>query len=228
MEQDQEILRVQLRGTLLDLLRLLENLDSDGLDAAVFRLEQLASHVLRLCDVNLVDDDIHHLITDTISKLRRVEEINTNAPFVTGAVYSGRPGRPALDISYDQLVYLLNFELSVPDIAQALGVSESTIFRRMKTYGLSAHQNVVLSDQELDDKVREVLREFPNAGYRRVISQLSVNGLRPAQLRVREAMQRVDPQGVAVRWLRLTPRRQYNVSGPLALWHIDGNHKLIR
>lgn len=41
-------------------------------------------------------------------------------------------------------------------------------------------------------------------------------------------MQRVDPQGVAVRWLRLTPRRQYNVSGPLALWHIDGNHKLIR
>ena len=57
-------------------------------------------------------------------------------------------------------------------------------------YGLSARQNVALSDQELEDKVREVLREFPNAGYRRVISQLSVNGFRPAQLRVREAMQR--------------------------------------
>lgn len=41
-----------------------ENLDSDGLDAALFRLEQLASHALRLCDVNLVDDDIHHLITE--------------------------------------------------------------------------------------------------------------------------------------------------------------------
>ena len=128
---------------------------------------------------------------------------------MTGAVYSGRPGCPALDISYDHLVYLLNIELSVPDIAQALGVSESTIFRRMKTYGLSARQNVAISDQE-----------FPNAGYHRVISQLSVTGLRPAQLRVREAMQRVDPQVVAVRWLRLTPRRQYNVSGPLALWHI--------
>ena len=45
MEQEQETLRVQLRGTLLDLLRQLENLDSDGLDAAVFRLEQLAFHV---------------------------------------------------------------------------------------------------------------------------------------------------------------------------------------
>lgn len=39
MDQEQEVLRVQLRGTLLDLLRQLENLDSDGLDAAVFRLE---------------------------------------------------------------------------------------------------------------------------------------------------------------------------------------------
>lgn len=62
----------------------------------------------------------------------------------------------------------------------------------------------------------------------RVISHLSVNGLRPAQLRVREGMQRVDPPGVAVRWLRLTPRRQYSESGALALWHIDGNHKLIQ
>lgn len=68
MDQEQQILQVQLKGTLLDLLRQFENLDSDGLDTAVFRLEQLASLVLRLCDVNLVDDDIHHLITDTISK----------------------------------------------------------------------------------------------------------------------------------------------------------------
>ena len=71
MDQEQEILRVQLRGTLLDLLRQLENLDSDGLDAAVFRLEQLAYHVLRLCDVNLVDDDIHHLF-QSYEELKRL------------------------------------------------------------------------------------------------------------------------------------------------------------
>jgi len=35
MDQEEEILRVQLRGTLLDLLRQLENFNSDGLDAAV-------------------------------------------------------------------------------------------------------------------------------------------------------------------------------------------------
>ena len=84
-----------------------------------------------------------------------------------------------------------------------------------------------LSDDELDDKIREILPEFLNAGYRRVVSQLFVNGLKPPQMQVRESMQKVDPQDVAVRWLALTPRRQYRVSGPLSLWHIDGNHKLI-
>jgi hypothetical protein len=49
MNQEQEILRVQLRGTLLDLLRQIENLDSEQLDGLVLRLEQLASHIIRLC-----------------------------------------------------------------------------------------------------------------------------------------------------------------------------------
>ena len=69
---------------------------------------------------------------------------------------------------------------------------------------------------------------FPNAGYRRVQSQLCLSGIKVSQLRVRESMQRTDPEGVATRWLALTPRATYCVSGPLALWHIDGNHKLIR
>ena len=99
----------------------------------------------------------------------------------------------------------------------------------MRDYRLPSRQNLPhLSDEKLDDKMREILQEFPNAGYHRVISQLFANGLKPPQMQVRESMRRVDPQGVAVRWLRLTPRRQYRVSGPLALWHIDGNHKLIR
>ena len=47
--------------------------------------------------------------------------------------------------------------------------------------------------------------------------------------RIREAMRRVNPAGVLLRALELRTihRRQYQVYGPLALWHIDGNHKLI-
>ena len=229
MNQEQEILRVQLRGTLLDLLRQIENLDSEQLDGVVFRLEQLASHIIRLCDVNLVDDEIQYLVTEAMQNLQRAEHMTSPRPFTMNVVHSGRAGRPYFDISQELLNYFLNYQFSVPDIARALGVSPSTIFRRMNKYGLAIRNNLpYLSDEELDSKVREILLEFPNAGYRRVISQLSVAGLKPSQIRVRQSMQRVDPQGVAVRWLCLTPRRKYSVSGPLALWHIDGNHKLIR
>jgi hypothetical protein len=229
MNEQQETLRVQLRGSLVDLLRQLQNLDSEQLDAITFRLGQLASHIIRLCDVNLVDDEIQHCVTQAMYYLQRVEELNTDRPFTTEVVHSGIPGRPGLDISLEQLNYFLNYQFSISDIARTLGVSQSTIFRRMRKYGLFVRCNLPpLLDDELDAKIREILQEFPNAGYRRVISQLAVAGLKPPQMRVRESMQRVDPQGVAVRWLRLTPRRQYSVSGPLALWHIDGNHKLIR
>ena len=74
----------------------------------------------------------------------------------------------------------------MPDIARALGVSKSTIFRRMNKYGLAARNNSpLISDEELDSKVQEILTQFPNAGYRRVISQLSVAEVKPSQIRVR-------------------------------------------
>jgi len=48
--------------------------------------------------------------------------------------------------------------------------------------------------------------------------------------RVQESMRRVDPGGILVRTLQLNPRRRrrYSVPAPNSLWHIDGNHKLIR
>ena len=46
-------------------------------------------------------------------------------------------------------------------------------------------------------------------------------------------MQRVNPEGcllssLDLKTLNVLQRRKYQVYGPLALWHIDGNHKLIR
>ena len=42
-------------------------------------------------------------------------------------------------------------------------------------------------------------------------------------------MQRCHPHGVVLRWLgQIHPRASYSVYGPQAIWHIDGNHKLVR
>ncbi|CAL8255133.1 unnamed protein product [Boreogadus saida] len=48
--------------------------------------------------------------------------------------------------------------------------------------------------------------------------------------RVRQSLKRVDPEGTEQRALanRTLHRRQYSVPGPNCMWHIDGNHKLIR
>lgn len=46
--------------------------------------------------------------------------------------------------------------------------------------------------------------------------------------RIRDAIRRVDPNGVSERRKQSLHRREYYVPGPNSLWHIDGNHKLIR
>ena len=48
--------------------------------------------------------------------------------------------------------------------------------------------------------------------------------------RTREAVRRIDPEGVLLRSLQLNiiQRRVYSVRVALALWHMDSNHKLIR
>ena len=53
-------------------------------------------------------------------------------------------------------------------------------------------------------------------------------GHRVPEERVRSGLKRINPDGVALGWLQISPRRSYSVPGPLSLWHIDGNHKLIR
>ena len=65
-------------------------------------------------------------------------------------------------------------------------------------------------------------------GQRNVLGQLQAEGHIVQRERVADSLSRVDAAGVAMRWSRTIHRRTYQVPGPNALWHIDGNHKLIR
>lgn len=57
---------------------------------------------------------------------------------------------------------------------------------------------------------------------------LSSLGYHIQRAKIRESLYRVDPLGVEDRCRRLLHRRKYSVPGPNSLWHIDGNHKLVR
>ena len=63
-----------------------------------------------------------------------------------------------------------------------------------------------------------------------MIGYLLARGYRVQGKRVRESMRRVDPEGVIERSISLNiiQRRRYSVPSPMALWHMDGQHKLVR
>lgn len=99
----------------------------------------------------------------------------------------------------------------------------------LREYGIDASRPFSdLSDEKLSELVREVRKDNPRSGYRMMLGHLRARGYRVPQLRVRQMMQKEDPEGTVTRWMNTVRRRVYSVSGPNALWHIDGNHKLIR
>ena len=110
-----------------------------------------------------------------------------------------------------------------------IGVSTRTVHRRLSEYGLSIRDTFSnLTDRELDEVVSSVHQEFPMCGNRQMSGHLQARGIRVQQHRIRESMRRTDPEGTIARRLCAINRRRYCVAGPRSLYHIDGNHKLIR
>ena len=60
------------------------------------------------------------------------------------------------------------------------------------------------------------------------MSTLKTQNVWVQRSRLRASIQRVDPNTTALRRRETIRRRVYCVDGPNKLWHIDGNHKLIR
>ena len=85
-----------------------------------------------------------------------------------------------------------------------------------------------MTDEQLDEIVLRIQHDFPTCGNRLMHGHLLALGLRVQQYRTRDAQRRVDPNGSLLRQLSTVNRRKYRVAGPRALYHIDGNHKLIR
>ena len=144
-------------------------------------------------------------------------------------LYTGTVGRPRWDIPEQSLEMLLENRFTVPQISNILGVSVSTIRRRMSELGLSVRGYYSdIPDSNLDEIVERIQRQYPLCGNCQMYGHLLSMGHRIQQARIRESQRRIDPCGTALRRLRVLNRRQYSVPGPLSLYHIDGHHKLIR
>ena len=174
-----------------------------------------------------------HTIADLVAEglvlLAAADNDAENTTIQVAAMRTGHRGRPKFLINYSQLADMLQLHFKVPYIARLFGVSVRTIRRRMKDAGLYVSDlYCTLSDAQLDEVVRNVFRQFPNSGYRMMAGHLRHLNIHVQQLRIRDSLHRISPPSLAVRWNETIVRRVYSVRSPLALWHIDGNHKLIR
>jgi hypothetical protein len=209
-----------------------ESKDPQTLDSLIYHLNRLYRTLLPF--ENDYNDDIIEVLSLCLTLLENLnvkhDLRNQEASTVSTCICTSHSrDRPKISISLEQLEHHLQIGFSCPKIADIFGVSVSTVRRRMAEYGFSISSLYSsITDEELDFLVAQIQREFPNCGYRLMHGQLLCRGHRVTQARIRESLHRVDPEGVVIRWSHTVQRRKYFVASPLSLWHLDGNHKLIR
>lgn len=202
---------------------------SADLDMIIYQTSKLY-RIVRLLDASTHDtlEAIGRSLS-VFEELYQTLDAGPLAAYGPGLITTGSVGRPRLDVRKDQLEYLLEVGFSTPQIATTIGVSLSTVRRRMTEYGLSIGALYSdISDFELDSIVSRIKVLFPNCGYRLMGGHLLSQGYRISQVRIKDSLNRVDPEGIAIRWSAAIERRRYRVQSPLSLWHLDGNHKLVR
>lgn len=111
-------------------------------------------------------------------------------------------------------------------ISEILGISRSTLYRRLEDEGVS--QDVYYTHHDLDRQLAEIKQIYPNDGERLLNGHLVGRKIIVPRSRLRASIHRIDPENTALRRSVTIRRRVYYADGPNAMWHIDGHHKLIR
>ncbi|RXN38427.1 hypothetical protein ROHU_001117 [Labeo rohita] len=183
--------------------------------------------------VRLLDPETANSILNSLSEFMDILE-TLPQPQVHQAYSAplerGFSGRPQYSITQEQLRFLLEYNFSTKQMAEILGVSKRTVKRRLRKYNISLRDRYSnLSDSDLDNLVREVVQGNDELGAEAVRARLAGQGIVVQRCRVRQSLIRTNPIGAAQRvTTRRLHRRIYEVAGPNSLWHLDGNHKLIR
>ena len=115
---------------------------------------------------------------------------------------------------------------SAREVGVMFGCSKRTILRRAKKHGILLRKYSLLSDTELDSIVSEITPLFPRSGEKTISGNFKSRGILIQRECVRESLRRVDSSGV--RECCRSHCRKYSVPSSIALWHLDGYHKLIR
>ena len=127
----------------------------------------------------------------------------------------------------ETLESLLKLNLPISTIATNLQVSRPLIYKAITAYGLNGSRYSEIEQNQLEQIVSQIKQQHSNAGEVMLQGHLENRGVHVQRERVRNAIHSVDPS-VSSRKCPPINRRVYSVPCPNYLWHIDGNHKMIR
>ena len=136
-------------------------------------------------------------------------------------------GRPKADVNLDDVEFLQSLNLSVTKIGTILGISRSTIYRRMTEEGRVMGTYSMISDASIDSIVRRIKEDHPNDGEVMMAGHLRRISVRITRAKLRASIHRIDQQGVVARGRRIIARRVYSPPYANYVWHLDSYHKLI-
>ena len=218
-----------------------EGASTDLAEATVVKLEgylRVLEAILESLGSTTGVEEVHRDVGDLVTSLREIksrwEDIECGLGVSeTESVQSREeegygPGRPKVFIRIEQVEFLRDLRFTWTQIAKLFGISRRTLFDIRAQHGLVGSDFTDITDQELDAAIAEVKRSMPNIGQSMMKGVLRAQGIHVPLLRIRQSVLRLDPVNTAMRWAVPLTRRIYSVPGPNALWHLDGNHKLIR
>jgi len=108
-------------------------------------------------------------------------------------------GAPEFDIPKSILENHVEEGFMIKEIASMFSVSESTIYSRMQSYGLSSLDFSVISDKDLDHHITELSKDFLFCGEGMIKFLLQERGIKVQRMRLRDSIHRVDQEGVRER-----------------------------
>ena len=209
----------------------------ERLAIAIVNCSTLIDHLSRT--TSTVDEEeadiIEHYreeLSDIVSNLREISQqwnVYRDQYTQRRASTSYRPdvlgtprGRPKFDISKEQFEYLKSMNFSWTQVAELLGVSIMTIYRRRQEFGmLGATNEFVISDEELRTVLHQMRHDLPNIGETMSWGYIKALGIKVTRQKLRDAIRDTDPLHTALRWKgELARRRPYSVAGTNSLWHI--------